>query len=138
MSFKEVSSSLDKTNVDDLHLAKTNKQQKEDRKNQAQEEVRNQQEKRKLRRASVPPILQVASIGHTPEHIDELNGLPQRPIIEASFGATNIPYDTLIDSGADVNVMPYALFRLIPHVPLVSQQGSLHSFARSGRLHWIC
>ena len=54
--------------------------------------------------------LQVASIGNTLEHIDEPSGLPQRPIIEASFGATNIPYDTLIDSGADVNVMPYALF----------------------------
>ena len=55
---------LTKTMLDDLHLAKTNKQKREDRKNQAQEEARIQREEQKLRRASVPPVLQVASIGH--------------------------------------------------------------------------
>ena len=44
---------LTKQMLDDLHLAKTNKQQKEDRKIHAQEEARIQREKRKLRRGQV-------------------------------------------------------------------------------------
>ena len=48
----------------------------------------------------------VATIVCQIEEIDSQTSCDTRPVIMAAFGTLNIANPTLIDSGADVNVMP--------------------------------
>ena len=48
--------------------------------------------------------------------------------IDSAFGTLNIANPTLIDSGADVNVMPYDIFNQLLDTELVPTPGALSSF----------
>ena len=86
----------------------------------SQEEALQRKEKQRMqtRQKHVPTT--VCQI----EEIDSQTSCDTRPIIMAAFGTSNVANPTLIDSGADVNVMPYDIFNQL----LVPTPGALSSF----------
>ena len=111
-----------------MHQAKEGKLQVEHIKACAQEEAKQRRDKRRiLQIKTCDKHLRVSSIMSQIHDCDNLDqGL--RPLIVATFGENRLECQTLVDTGADVNAMPYSIFKSIPNLVLIPTKGVLTSF----------